>query len=71
MRLLQYVSPAFCHARHHLRHLGIALHSLEPALAVQLVDAVATALTKSGGDNPFHSTRQAIVVTAREKDGVD
>lgn len=35
-----------------------------------IVDAVATALALTGGDNPYRSTMQAIVVTARAKDDV-
>ncbi|MBX3330956.1 MAG: hypothetical protein KF722_11175 [Nitrospira sp.] len=30
-----------------------------------IVDAVATAFAQTGGDNPYRSTMQAIVVTAR------
>ena len=33
-----------------------------------IVDAVATALARTGGDNPYRSTMQAIVVTAQAKD---
>ncbi len=33
-----------------------------------IVDAVATTLARTGGDNPYRSTMQAIVVTARAKE---
>ncbi len=36
-----------------------------------LVDAVATTLARTGGDNPYRSMMHAIVVTARAKDGVN
>ncbi|MDF0673457.1 MAG: methyltransferase domain-containing protein [Nitrospira sp.] len=36
-----------------------------------IVDAVATALARVGGDNPCRSTMQAIVVTARAKDAAN
>lgn len=56
------------------RSLAIGLIEGAPVLAeIQerggssepIVDAVATALAQTGGDNPYRSTMQAIVVTAR------
>ena len=35
-----------------------------------IVEAVATALARTDGDNPYRSTMQAIVVSARAKDDV-
>ena len=59
------------------RSLAIGLIEGAPVLAeIQerggssgpIVDAVATALVQTGGDNPYRSTMQAIVVSARAKE---